>query len=99
MLDKDKQQGINYNYTCIEDFSAFPIFNDMGEKFGLDSHVLVEIIKTLAAHVDLPKENFIIYVEPVKPPNMAHAYDPPTELVATIGANDYCEKPPYTAKI
>jgi hypothetical protein len=37
MLDKDKQQGINYNYTCIEDFSIFPTFNDMGEKFGLDS--------------------------------------------------------------
>jgi hypothetical protein len=55
-------------------------------------HTLVDIIKTFAFHVDLPTDNFVKYVESIRPPNIMHSYDSSINLVLHVRTIKYDEE-------
>jgi hypothetical protein len=57
---------LEYEYSCVENFSTSTVFEHLSDKFGLDPYVLVEIAKYFAGHIGVPKSGFEVYVEPVK---------------------------------
>jgi hypothetical protein len=65
-LDKGNKPHLEYEYSCVENFSTFTLFEHLSDKFGLDPYVLVEIAKSFDGHIGVPKSGFEVYVEPVK---------------------------------
>src|SRR3954463_9640642 len=65
-IDKGKESGINYEYDCIKSFVETASFNKFSAKFGLDSQLLVDFLKSFASHLNMPKENWIKHHEPFK---------------------------------
>ena len=65
-MDKGKEPGINYEYDCIKSFVETKFFNMLSAKYGLDSQVIVELCKTFASYVSIPKVNWDKYHEPYK---------------------------------
>src|ERR1044071_9030667 len=65
-IDKGKESGIIYEYDCIKSFVETASFNKFSAKFGLDSHLLVDYLKSFASHLNMPKENWIKHHEPFK---------------------------------
>jgi hypothetical protein len=65
-LDKGNEPRLEYEYSCVENLSTSTLFEHLSDKFGLDPYVLVEIAKSFASHIGVPKSGFEIYVEPVK---------------------------------
>ena len=65
-MNKGKEPGINYEYDCIKSFAKTQNFNMFSAKYGLDSQVIVELCKTFASHVSIPKEKWDKYHEPYK---------------------------------
>ena len=65
-MDKGKQLGINYEYDCTKTFVETRNFNKLSAKYGLDSQVIVELCKTFASHVSIPKVKWDKYHEPYK---------------------------------
>jgi hypothetical protein len=64
----------------------------------------LEVVKSFAKHVALPKEGFTEYVKPMKYPAImpAHIHAPNTSLVLAIKAaetNDFVEAPPFPNKV
>ena len=41
-------------------------FDELSTKYGLDFEIVVNLCKSFAAHVDLPKEKWFKYHEPIK---------------------------------
>ena len=71
----------------------------MSNLYGLDSHVLVEVVKSFAKHIAIPKEGFIEYVKPMKHPSIMLAPVKKVKPLLSIKANDYLETPPYPNKV
>src|ERR1044071_3205868 len=65
-IDKGKESGIVYEYDCIKSFVETASFNKFSAKFGLDSQLLVDFLKSFASHLNIPKENWIKHHEPFK---------------------------------
>jgi hypothetical protein len=65
-LDKGKIITIDYGYDCVKNFYASNVFKELSILYSIDSHVLLEVVKSFAKHVALPKEGFIEYVKPMK---------------------------------
>ena len=65
-MEKGKEPGINYEYDCIKSFAETEIFNKLSAKYGLHSQVIVELCKTFASHVSIPKVKWDKYHEPYK---------------------------------
>src|ERR1041384_7313162 len=65
-IDKGKESGIIYEYDCIKSFVETASFNKFSAKFGLDSQLLVDFLKSFASHLNMPKENWIKHHEPFK---------------------------------
>src|ERR1041385_1164612 len=65
-IDKGKESGISYEYDCIKSFFETASFNKFSAKFGLDSQLLVDFLKSLASHLNIPKEDWIKHHEPFK---------------------------------
>src|SRR4051812_24600447 len=63
---KGKESGIIYEYDCIKSFVETASFNKFSAKFGLDSQLLVDFLKSFASHLNMPKENWIKHHEPFK---------------------------------
>jgi hypothetical protein len=51
-----------------EEFYTSNIFGELTRLYSIDSHVLLEIVKSFVKHVALPKEGLIEYVKPKKYP-------------------------------
>jgi hypothetical protein len=70
----------------------------VSENFNLDHHVIVEVAKSFAGHVALPKEKFTVYEPPkiIESTSIVHA---PVETVVALIADGFYEKPPYPAKV
>src|ERR1043165_4273426 len=47
-IDKGKESGIIYEYDCIKSFVETASFNKFSAKFGLDSQLLVDFLKSFA---------------------------------------------------
>ena len=65
-IDKGKESGIIYEYDCIKSFVETTSFNKFSAKFGLDSQLLVDFLKSFASHLNMPKEDWIKYHKPFK---------------------------------
>jgi hypothetical protein len=65
-LDKGNKLRLEYEYFCVENFSTSTLFEHLSDKFGLDPYVLVEIAKSFAGHIGVPKSGFEVCVEPAK---------------------------------
>ena len=55
-IDKGKASGINYDYDCIKSFMKTERFNMLSTKFGLDSQIFVDLYKSFAEHINIPKK-------------------------------------------
>ena len=64
-LDKGNMPHFDYEYSCVEKFSTSILFNQLSTKFGFDPHVLVEVAKSFANHIDAPKKQYKVFVEPL----------------------------------
>jgi hypothetical protein len=103
-LDKGKIITIHYGYDCVKNFYTSNVFGELSSLYSIDSHVLLEVVKTFAKHIALPKVGFIEYVKPMKYPAIMHARinAPEVSLVLAIKAaeiNDFVETPPFPNKV
>jgi hypothetical protein len=58
-LDKGKIITIDYGYDCVKIFYTSNVFGESSRLYSIDSHVLLEVVKSFAKHVALPKEGLI----------------------------------------
>jgi hypothetical protein len=65
-LNKGNKPHLEYEYSCVENCSTSTVFEHLSDKFVLDPYVLVEMDKSFAGHIGVPKSGFEVYVEPVK---------------------------------
>ena len=56
----------NTSHWDVENFSTSMLFKNLSDTFNLDPYVTVEIAKTFADHIGVPKSGFEVYVEPIK---------------------------------
>jgi hypothetical protein len=57
-LDKGNQSHFEYEYACIENFFTIILFDELKNRFGLDSHVLIEVTKSFANHLNVHVKGF-----------------------------------------
>ena len=90
---------MEYEYACVENFSTSPSFEELGNRFGLDPFVLVEVVKSFANHIAVPKERFTEYVEPVKHSIIMPKPIKQVNTVLSYKPKEYVEVPPYPGKM
>ena len=78
--------------------------NELSNKFGLDPYVLVEVTKSFANHIDVPKKGFDVYVEPIKhsivvPKVVKQVNQLSSTKVSSTQVKEYMETPPYPEKV
>jgi hypothetical protein len=52
-LDKGNIITIYYGYDCVKNFYASNVFEQLRNLYSIDSHVLLEAVKSFAKHVAL----------------------------------------------
>ena len=101
-VDKGKESGINLEYDRVKSFVETDDFHELSAKYGLDSAIVVNFCKPFAAHVDLPKENWFKYHEPIKDickePIIANT-KVQSYAVNPVVPTAYIEKPPFSVRI
>jgi hypothetical protein len=75
------------------------VFEHLSDKFGLDPYVLVEIAKSFAGHIGVPKSGFEVYVEPVKHSIVVPKVIKQVDQVSSVKIKEYIETPPYPNKV
>jgi hypothetical protein len=98
-LDKGNKLYLEYEYSCVENFSTSTVFEHLSDKFGLDPYVLVEIAKSFHGHIGVPKSGFEVYVEPVKYSIVVPKVSKQVDQVSSIMIKEYIETPPYPNKV
>ena len=101
-IDKGNESGINIEYDCVKSFVKTDAFHELSAKYGLDSDIVVNFCKSFAAHIDLPKEKWFKYQEPIK--DICKEPTINTTEIKTYTANlvvptAYIEKPPFPVRI
>jgi hypothetical protein len=56
-LDKGKIITIDYGYDCVKNFYTSNVFGELSRLYSIDSHVLLEVVKSFAKHVALPRKD------------------------------------------
>jgi hypothetical protein len=79
-------------------------FGELSDLYGLDSHVLLEVVKSFAKHIVVPKEGFIEYFKPMRYPAIMPAPIPMPKKnhvlsIKANGTNDFIETHPYPNKV
>jgi hypothetical protein len=103
-LDKGNVICLDYGYDCVKNFYTSDTFEELSNLYSLDSHVLLEGVKSFAKHIVVPKEGFIEYVKPMRYPTIMPAHIPmPKEKkflsIKANGTNDFIETPPHPNKV
>jgi hypothetical protein len=75
------------------------LFENLSDKVGLDPYVLVEIAKSFASHIGVPKSGFDVYVKPVKHSIIVPKVIKHVDQVSSAKIEEYIETPPYLNKI
>jgi hypothetical protein len=75
------------------------VFEHLSDKFGLGPYVLVEMAKSFAGHIGVPKSGFEVYVEPVKYYIVVPKVIKQVDQVSSIKIKEYIETPPYPHKV
>jgi hypothetical protein len=65
-IDKGKEHGMNFEYDCIKSFGETDVFHELSAKFGLPSKIVFNFLKSFAAHINVPKEKWVKYNDPLK---------------------------------
>ena len=101
-VDKGKESGINLEYDCVKSFVETDVFHELSAKYGLDSDIVSNFCKSFAAHVDLPKDKWFKYHEPIKDicdePIIANT-EVQSFVVNPVVPTAYIEKPPFPVRI
>jgi hypothetical protein len=58
-LDKGNEPCFEYEYSCVENFSTTILFEELSNRFGLDPHILVEVAKSFANNLNVPKKDLM----------------------------------------
>ena len=101
-IEKGKESGINYEYDCIKSFMETERFNVLSTKFGLDSQIVVDLYKSFADHINIPKEKWNKYHEPFKDvceKDVLVSNDAPVHMVESVLPVVHFEKPPFPTGI
>ena len=98
-LDKGNEPYLDYQYSCVENFSTSILFKNLSDNFGLDPYVLIEIAKSFASHIGVPKSGFEVYVEPVKQSIVIPKVIKQIEPVSSVRIEEYVEPPPYPNQV
>jgi hypothetical protein len=75
------------------------VFEHLSDKFGLDPYVLVEIAKSFAGHIGVPKSGSKVYVEPIKHSIVVPKVIKQVDQVSSVKIKKYIETPPYPNKV
>ena len=65
-LDEGKESSITPKFDCVKSFMDIDAFRDFSTKYGLDSKIVASFCESFATHVDLPKENSLNIIHPLK---------------------------------
>ena len=98
-LDEGNTPQLDYEYSCVEEFSTSILFNELSNKFGLDPYVLVEVTKSFANHIDAPKKKFRVYSEPIEHSTVVPKVFKQVNQVSSMKVAEYMEIPPYPEKV
>lgn len=75
------------------------MFEELKNRFGLDPHVLVEVTKSFANHLNVPKKGFNVYVEPLKNSSYVSKVEKRVNEVSSVIIEEYVETPPYPSRV
>ena len=98
-LDKGNEPYFDYRYSCVETFSTSILFKNMSDTFNLDPYVILEIAKSFAEHICIPKSGFETYVEPVKQSIIMPKVIKQIEPMPSVKIEEYVEPPPYPNQV
>jgi ribosomal protein S15P/S13E len=65
-LDKGNKSRFQYEYACVENFSTTVLFEELNNRFCVDPHVLVEVTKYFANHLNVPKKDLMFMLNLLK---------------------------------
>jgi hypothetical protein len=88
----------------VKNFYTSNVLGELSRLYSIDSHVLLEVVKSFDKHVALPKEGLLEYVKPIKyhaiMPARIHVPDAsPVLAIKTAEANNFVEAPPFPNKV
>jgi hypothetical protein len=88
----------------VKNFYTSDAFKKLSNLYSLYSHVLLEVVKSFAKHISVPKEGFIEYVKPMRYPAIMPApiHVPASRPILSIKAaetNDFVETSPFPNKV
>ena len=98
-LDKGNEPYLDYEYSCVENFSTSTLFKNLSDIFNLDPYVIIEVAKSFANHIGIPKTGFEAYVEPVKQSIVVPKVIKQVEPVSSLTIEEYVEAPPYPNQV
>ena len=98
-LDKGNEPYFDYEYSCVENFSTSILFHNLGDTFGLDPYVIIEIAKGFATHMCVPKSGFEVYVEPVKQSIVVRKVIKQAKPVSSVIIEEYVEPLPFPNQV
>ena len=75
------------------------MFNQLSTKFGLDPYVLVEVAKSFANHIDAPKKQYKVFVEPLDYSTVVPEVVEQVNQVSSPEVKEFVEFPPYPEKV
>ena len=75
------------------------MFKNLSDNFGLGPYVLIEIAKSFAEHICIPKSGFETYVEPIKQSIVIPEVIKQIEPVSSVRIEEYVEPPPIQTKL
>ena len=95
-LNKGNEPYLDYQYSCVENFSTSILFKNLSDNFGLDPYV---IAKSFASHIGVPNSGFEVYVEPVKQSIVVPKVIKQVEPVSSVTIEEYVEASPYPNQV
>ena len=90
------------NMIALSPLLKLIFFNKIGAKYGLDSQVIVELCKTFASRVSIPKVKWDKYHEPYKDNIKEKQFSSNEILVNTVDPilpAVHFEKPPFPVRV
>jgi hypothetical protein len=79
--------------------SLLLLFEELKNRFGLDPHILVEVSKSFANHLNVPKKGFKVYTEPLKHSPYTAKVEKQVQQASSIIIEEYVEYPPYPNRV
>jgi hypothetical protein len=98
-LDKCNEPHFDFEYACVENFSTTILFEELKNKIGLDPHILIEVSKSFANHLNVPKKGFKVFTEPLKTSPYIAKVEKLVQLASSVIIEEYVESPPYPNRV